>query len=535
MTLPIRRLSRVALAAALISGLAACGGSDDNNSVAATPGDTIALTASGRLVSFNKSAPASLRSNVLVSGLLAGEQLLGIDVRPADGRLYAVSNQNRIVTIDPASGAASLKSTLAAAPGDAFAAISGTRFGVDFNPVADRLRVVSDTGQNLRINVDTGATITDGAINGAAAAITASAYTNSFVGPATTQLYAIDAASGTIYLQNPPNNGTLAMPVSLGVTATATNGFDIDSRDNTGYAALTVGGTTQLYKITIGGTTVASALGTIGTGEALLGLALMQADTPKATLLTADNRVASFDPAAPNVLSASVPVSGLAATESVLGIDFRPANGRLYALTSTGRVLTVIPETGAATFVANLTADPADTTLPYAGLAAGIYSVDFNPAADRLRVVNDAGIDLRINVDTGATTTDGVINRAAPASVVGAAYTNSFAMPTSTRLYDLEANLDVLSEQTPPNNGTLVDVGPLGVNLVGQNAIDIAGGDNGLVLAALRANGVGPFSLYAVSLGTGAATLYRNSTGDVTRSFIGGATGPTVRDIAIRF
>jgi len=528
-----RRFATTLLAGAVGAVIAACGGSDDIAPV--NLGNAVALTASARLVSFDRAAPATLQSDVAITGLLAGEQLLGIDFRPADGKLYVLSNQARLYTVDPATGVATLKSTLVAAAGDPYAGLAGTRFGVDFNPVADRLRVVSDTGMNLRINVDTGATLTDGAINGAAAAITASAYTNSFAGTTTTQLYAIDAAAGTIYLQNPPNNGTLTMPLALGVTATAANGFDIDPRSNTAYAALTVGGMTRLY--TVATTGAATAIGPIGSGAAVLGFALRPPAASAVVALTIDGKLASFDPAAPNTLSAAVAIAGLGVGEKVLGIDFRPANARLYAITSLGRILTVEPTTGASTLVSTLSADPTDATAPFSGLTAGLYSVDFNPVADRLRVISDSGANLRINVETGATTTDGTINRATPAMVVGGAYTNSFAGTTSTRLFDIDAALDVLSEQTPPNNGTLVDVAGagLGLDVSGQGAIDIAGGDNGLVLAALRVGSTGPYSLYTVSLTTGAATLYRNTSGNAALSQIGGAAGPALTDIAIRY
>lgn len=61
-------------------------------------------------------------------------------------------------------------------------------------------------------------------------------------------------------------------------------------------------------------------------------------------------------------------------------------------------------------------------------------------------------------------------------------------------LYDVEANSDVLATQIPPNNGTLVNVGPLGLDLAGRAGFGIAGGDNGVVLAALRVGASGPFS-----------------------------------------
>ncbi|WPB55734.1 DUF4394 domain-containing protein [Xylophilus sp. GOD-11R] len=523
----IHRVLPLALVAA--AALCACGGGSNSPTVfpPATLGDTVAVTAAGRVVSFNRTAPATLTSGVNLSGLASGENIVGIDVRPADGLVYAVSSLSRIYTLEPLTGALTLRATLSVP-------LAGSQFGVDFNPVADRLRIVGNTGQNLRVDVSTGAATVDGAINGAPATITASAYTNAFAGTTTTQLFNLDGA-GTLYLQDPPNAGTQTTPVALGVTFAAANGFDIDPRNNTGYAALTVGGVTQLYTVPLGGSAGARAVGAIGTGEAIVGLTLVAPAAPRAYVLTDASQLTAFAPATPGTLSTPVAISGLASGETVLGIDFRPSNGRLYALTSAARLLTVVPETGVATVVATLLPDATDTTAPYTGLVGSRFAVDFNPVADRLRVIGDTGQSLRINVDTGATTTDGAINRATPASVVAAAYTNSFAGTAATTLYDLENNENVLAIQNPPNDGTLVNVGPTGVVLAGQGALDIAGGANGLVLAALRSGATGPFTLYTVSLATGAATLYGNTTGNAAASFIGGAAGPVVRDIAIQY
>jgi hypothetical protein len=526
----------LALVAAAV--LTACGGGGDDdggsNNGGNTPGapvvlgDVVAITASGRVISFNRATPGALSSSVAVSGLASGEALVGIDVRPADRAIYAVGTTGRIFTLDATTGVLTPRSTVSTP-------LAGTQFGVDFNPVADRLRLISNTGQNLRVDVTTGVAVVDGAINGAPASVTASAYTNSFAGTTSTQLYDLDAA-GTLYLQDPPNNGTLASPVPLNVSFTTTNGFDIDARNNVGYAALTVAGLTQLYTVPLSGTAGAKLVATIGNGEAIVGLTLVPPAAARVYVLNDASRLSSFAPASPNTLSTPVPISGLAPNESVVGVDFRPANGRLYALTSAARLLTVDPETGVATGASTLAADPADTTLPYAGLAGTRFTVDFNPVADRLRVISDTGQNLRINVDSGATTTDGVINRGtAPAVVVAGAYTNSFAGTTATDLLDLEANSNVLARQTPPNDGTLVNVGTLGVALNGQAAVDIAGGANGLVLTALRAGTTGAFSLYTISLTTGAATLFGNTSGNAGLSLIGGDAGPVVRDIAIRY
>ena len=71
------------------------------------------------------------------------------------GDLYGLGNAGGVYVVNAHNAKASLVSRLDVA-------LEGTSFGVDFNPTVDRLRVISDTGQNLRANVDTGATLVDG-------------------------------------------------------------------------------------------------------------------------------------------------------------------------------------------------------------------------------------------------------------------------------------------------------------------------------------------------------------------------------------
>jgi len=542
------QFAKLVLVSSIALALTACGSDDDDNNAApapttpppasATVGDVVALTVSNRLISFDRAAPATIRTNVLVTGLQSGENLVGIDMRPADGMLYGVGSTGRLYTLDPVTGAATNKSRLAADAADttdAFTALAGTNFGVDFNPMADRLRIVSNTGQSLRINVDTGATTTDGSINGGAAntAISASAYTNSFAGTGSTTLYGIDAVNNTLYTQNPPNNGTLANPVPLGIVAGAVNGFDIDARTNMGYMVATVGGARNLYGVNLAATTApATLVGALGVTEDIRGIALRAAQTPVVLGLTDDNRLVGFKVGTPNTLDTNVTISGLAPGELVLGIDVRPRDNMLYGLTSTARLITIDPTTGVATVKATLAADSTDTTLPYTAIAGTAFAVDFNPVADRLRVISNSGQNLRINVDTGATTTDGVINRAGAApSVAAAAYTNSILNATTTQLFDVDSTSSVLALQNPPNDGTLVNVGPLGVTIAGDGGMDIAGGANGLVLAALRTTAGGPTSLYRVDITTGAGTLIGGAANPAASRI--GSGMPGVKDIAI--
>lgn len=504
---------------------------------APTPGNTLALTTTNRILSFNRDAPGTIISDVAVSGLVVGESLLGIDVRPADGNLYGLGSTGRVYTINASTGAATLRSTLTADAADTtspYAALVGTEFAVDFNPVPDRMRVVSNSGLNLRINVDTGATFTDGAINGGAptSAVSSAAYTNSFAGAGTTTLYDIDTVTDTLYIQSPPNDGTLASPVTLGVDASAAGGFDIDGRNNAGFAAFTVGGVQNLYRINLAATSNAATLvGAIGTTETLRGLALAVVAAPVVTGLTTDNRLVRFNATTPNTLTATVAITGLTGGETVLGIDHRPANGLLYAITSAGRIYTLDTATGAATLRVTLAADPADTTAPFTGIVGDTFAVDFNPVPDRMRVVSNTGLNLRINVDTGVTITDGIINQAGASPVVNAgAYANNFAGTTTTTLFEIATHNGNLVRQDPPNDGTLVNIGALGFMPMGEGGFDIAGGANGLAIAAVRTTAAGPSTLYRINLTTGAATLIGAS---ADASLIGGASGPALRGLAI--
>ena len=227
-----------------------------------TNGDTYALTSAGRLVSFNRASP-TITTAMAVTGLQSGETLLGIDIRPGGtttGQIIALSSLGRIYVIDKFSAAATLKSTLAADPADTtapFTALSGMNYGIDFNPVVDRLRVVSDTGQDLRINVDTGLVTTDGALNVAGTArngVVEVGYTNDFAATCRTTLFYIDATTDKLLTTADPNNGTLTEVGALGVDASASSGFEVSTDsmgNNTAFAALQVGTATNLYVINL--------------------------------------------------------------------------------------------------------------------------------------------------------------------------------------------------------------------------------------------------------------------------------------------
>jgi hypothetical protein len=521
------------LSAALTACIVAIAGCDDARRELPPPptitGNLLLLTDNNELASINVDKSDELISKESIKGLKTGDSLIGIDYRPADGKLYAVGYLGNIYTIDTATTTAEFKIALKADPADTtapFSILTGDKaqMALDFNPVADRMRIVGNDGQNLRINVDTGLTTTDGVINGADATVTSAAYTNSFIGTASasTRLFDIDVKQDRLFLQNPPNDGVLSTSATLGVTATASSGFDIDGANNDGFAVLTVGGVQELYSInlaSIGTTTKAATLkGKLPALGNILGISLKfkvyVANT--AVGLTNNNQLAIFSPSAPNKVVLKK-ITGLDNEELIVGIDYRLRTtainkdgsskaDTLYALSNKGNLYILNENTGAASDKLPLVPATDDTTLPFAALSSGSFAVDFNPVADRLRVISDTGQNLHINVDNGQVTTDTALNGIPAAQVSAAAYSNSFAggTVTATQLFNLDRSTNQLLLQEPPNDGKLTAVGALGISLGNATGFDIAGGDNGVALAVINSGTTNSSALYKVNLTTGA-------------------------------
>lgn len=204
------------------------------------------LTSANELVSFNANNPTAFIAKTSITGIPAAEKLMSVDFRPATGELYAVSDASKIYVINTSTANARTVSTTSFSP-----AITGTIASIDFNPTVDRVRLVTNTGQNLRLNPETGAVAaTDGNISGGSSpAISGVAYTNSFSGASTTTLYDIDATSGKLYKQNPPNNGTLVEVGSTGITFTGQVAFDINPDNSIALMAATTGAENNLYTL----------------------------------------------------------------------------------------------------------------------------------------------------------------------------------------------------------------------------------------------------------------------------------------------
>ncbi|MEQ8771073.1 MAG: DUF4394 domain-containing protein [Phycisphaerales bacterium] len=218
---------------------------------------------------------------------------------------------------------------------------------------------------------------------------------------------------------------------------------------------------------------------------------------------TENGTLVSWDSATPNTLLTGVAISGLQLNEQIRGIDFRPANGQLYAMGSFNNLYTLDTTTGAASLVGSFAAMP---------LNGSAFGFDFNPTIDRIRVVSDADQNLVLNPNDGSGTlvtslfySAGDPNEGVNPNVVGSACTNSFAGSTTTQLYGIDTGLDVLVRQAN-SAGTLDTVGLLGQDLTDVVGFDISGG-SGIAYATVRDASLSRSTFWTIDLDTGLATM----------------------------
>lgn len=215
---------------------------------AASPASSAELLAgvsnNGLLVTFASDDPATV-SKVKIKGLQKKEKILGLDVRPATGQLYALGSSSRLYVIDRETGMATAVSAAPLNP-----PVTGDAVAFDFNPTVDRIRIMTDAGQNLRAHPDTGAVVAVDASLAYAGGdpnfadvpeVSACAYTNNDNDPLTgTVLFDIDTSNDVLVRQDPPNNGTLNTVGALGVDVLSVAGFDIAGSNGIAYASLVV-------------------------------------------------------------------------------------------------------------------------------------------------------------------------------------------------------------------------------------------------------------------------------------------------------
>ncbi|MCL7987021.1 DUF4394 domain-containing protein [Sphingobacterium sp. lm-10] len=250
----MKKRSTFSLATALLACAVATSSCSDNNTIddgiVGPNVEFFAIDGENHLIRYNAQNVQNPTSEWTITGTQANERILGIDYRPATGQLYAVGTSNRIYTLNTQTGAATAIGLIPFTPG-----LDAAEVGFDFNPTVDRIRLVTANGQNLRLHPETGVVAAvDGSLNKngvRGGKVTAAAYTNNTANATTTQLFVIDVETNKLYLQNPPNDGTLVEIGDLGLNITAAGGFDISSDGRYIMASLEVDGRHSLYSINL--------------------------------------------------------------------------------------------------------------------------------------------------------------------------------------------------------------------------------------------------------------------------------------------
>ncbi|HET9503534.1 MAG TPA: DUF4394 domain-containing protein [Hymenobacter sp.] len=525
-------------------------------------------------------------SFAFITGITAGQRLVGFDYRPNTGEAFvlgydasaaAPATNAQLYTVVPTTGAltavgAAMRLELGG---------SGERIGFDFNPTVDRIRVVSTNDANYRLNPTTGAVTTDLNLNYLSGSpanpnVGAVAYTNSYRASSNTVLYDFDEVAGILSTQSPPNDGVLIAQKSVlfgsnPVGSPVAIDMDISSYTTPGTEEAFVMEVTQangsgfsssnLYSIDLatgqatlrGNTIPASATTPFNVEDIAVSIpapAALTAITGQLVYgITASNNLITFDSQNPGVVRTIVGISGLPATQTLVGTDFRPNTGELFGLgynpaatgtTANSQVYRIDLATGAATAVG------AAIRLELGGSSEQI-AFDFNPTVDRIRVEGTNDNNYRLNPVTGGiAAVDGTLKYGTNdpgagqnPSVGTGAYGNSFVGSTTTGLYTVDHALGYFSFQNPPNDGTLINSRVLtGVNGPGVSGAIGAINDldiyyNGttnvpylVAAAAATPNTSRFFQLTDISM-TSTATQVATDLGQI------GALPVSVRDISI--
>lgn len=443
-----------------------------------------ALTADNMILTFNAKDLSTPITQMEITGLPSGENILSIDFRPATGQLYAVSSASKLYHINENSGAATELGMGPFTP-----TIDGENASLDFNPTVDRIRLVTESGQNLRLHPELGTVVSiDGSINGGMnPRIGAVAYSDSYSGTTTTTLYDIDLEQDKLYQQVPPNDGGLVEVGDLGQDLEGMSDMDITPDNSIAFAVSPMDSKSRLYQINLT-SGQATWVGTFNQDV----ISISFKTNPIAYATCTDNMFYRFDPMNPNPII--IPFDGLATGEFITGLDHRPINGQLLAVSNMSQLYSVNPSNGKLTAIGS----------GFSPEASGMYvGFDFNPTVDKIRFVTETGQNLRLDpVQGNAVAIDGSLNPGSP-HAPAAAYTNSFAGTTTTALYVIDSENDMLYQVSPPNDGVLVEIGPLGIDIEDDNGFDI-GGTSNMAYGVFTVGGAS--GVYSVDLMTGKAT-----------------------------
>lgn len=217
----------------------------------------------------------------------------------------------------------------------------------------------------------------------------------------------------------------------------------------------------------------------------------------------------SFDSANPGGFTTGATLTGVLAAHTIRAIDFRPSDGQLYAVSSTGataQLYTVDLATGALTTVGS--------TFTLTGNTSARISLDFNPVVDLLRVVTGTGQNARVDPGTGSLVSMDT-SLSSSLLISGIAYSDNNVGASSTTLYgydfvtDNVGTIGGLNGVPSPNGGTFNVVGNSGI-VTGDAGLgfDISGATGTAYVTVDDFNGSPGVNaeFFTLNLGTGGLT-----------------------------
>jgi hypothetical protein len=544
----------------LLASLSACNSSSGGSSAPPINATVFAVRGDNELIRFHPDVPDMVEVIATITPLDGGEQIIDIDFRSAEGdqALYALTNAGRLLIVDPESGEA----TEVAGFVPPFAVDPELVAAMDFKPTGQvTLRLLDRAGESRRVAPpfdEEG--LTDGALGYLADALVAAAYSHPAPGSDQTALFAIDIEAARLmrigglpagggdcdedrpYPEDNPNCGAVFEIGPLGVDVTAVGGYDIVQLGliNEHYAVLEVEESHAIYALDAGNgaaTAVSDALdiddiiglvaqyedggplgllfdslpAVLGSGERLISLLHSSGDQPVLVAGVLDLDAGSFN------ADASANIDGIGSGEALVGIDLRSAdedldgNDTLYALSDAGVLYQLLAGDTAgvieAVEVSKLVeADDPDQAI---SLGGNRFAIDFNPRANRLRIISDTGQNLRVNVDDGTTAVDKPLRMLSDPRPLplATAYENAFVGAEETMQFIIDGRDHSLAAVALPNDGVVVSIGPLfafGAPAEGAPmAFNIAGPNNELALIALVIEGDTRSTLARINLENG--------------------------------
>ena len=515
------------------------------------------------LIKFNASTATSVQQTMAITGMGSGQLVSGLDFRPNTGELYTMgyattTGQARLYKLNTTTGAAT-----AVGNSNVTLATNMGHVGMDFDPTSDQMRITGSNGSSYRLHPSTGAIVgTDAnmaygnsdANFGTTARIGSLAYSNNFIGSSNSKLYGYDNVLNVMTSLN-ASSGSLTTIGASGIALNVGNQssdmdiyYDAATQTDRAYFVGRSGtsNNTRLYSMNLT-TGHGTLIGAIGAGAGMpvsyIASSINAPYTGGVTGemiwgITMNGNLVSFDTDQPGQIRSTKAVTGVTSGQNLMGMDYRPSTGVLYAMgynsaTGAAQLYTLDVNTGVATTVG------ASINL---GIGLGSMGFDFNPLVDRIRVTGSNGSNFRIDPTNGtiaATDTNfsyaaGDVNQNGTATLGAVAYSNSYTGATTTTMYGFDQVLNIMTSLSAPNNGSMNTIGASGITSdISDRSFDMDiyyNAANQTNTAYFIGNNMGQASdrLYKVNLTTGNMTLVGSvGLGVSLRSFAVAATQAT--------